>query len=280
MRKRLIAMVTAIAVLVLGAGVAFAENIYEVHIASTSKGKGSLAKPFPVKLNFGYTVGDTEGVRPTVIKQYRIAPEAHITYPKAFPTCTFAQADRAGSISPKCKKAIVGGGLVRNNAGAGTDRTQKLVCNLKLTLINISTGDPDDKPTLKQVKRQGGMAIRLDGDPPAPTDPTNGVGCTLSVHKALAAPFYKVKLNGLPSSELRFTVPNELTEPLPGVQNAVIEARSVVNKRVAKARVKGKMRNVGYYSKIACRKTGITRVVFVDDQGRKFTARKSVPVRC
>ena len=67
---------------------------------------------------------------------------------------------------------------------------------------------------------------------------------------------------------------------LPGVNNAVIEARSVVKKRVARARVRGKMRRVGYYSKIACRRTGVTRVQFVDEQGTRFTARKRVPGRC
>jgi hypothetical protein len=280
MRKRLIAAVTAVAVLGLGVGVAFAENIYEVHIAQTSKGKGSLAKPLPVKLNFGYTVGDTENLRPTVIRQYRIAPEGHVTYPKAFPSCTFDQANRRGSIDPACKKAVLGGGIVRNHAGPPSDRTLKTVCNLKLTLINISTGDPGDRPTLKQIKKQGGMAIRLDGDPPIPADPTTQVGCALSVHTALAAPFYRIRMNGLPSSELRFTVPVRLTEPLTGVQNSVIEARSVVKKRVARTKVKGKTRKVGYYSKVGCRKAGITRVQFVDDEGRKFTARKKVPGRC
>jgi hypothetical protein len=279
MRKRLIAAVTAVAVLGLGVGVAFAENIYNVHIASTSPGKGSLARPLPVKLNFGYTVGDTENLRPTVIKQYRIAPEGHVTYPKAFPTCTFVQANRQGSIDPACRKAIVGEGLVRNHAGPEGDRTVKTVCNLDLTLINISTGDPQDRPTLRQIKREGGMAIRLDGDPPAATDP-NKVGCALPVHTALAAPFYDIRLNGAPSSELRFTVPLRLREPLTGTQNAVIEARSVVDKRVARTRVRGKMRRVGYYSKIACRKTGITRVRFVDEENRVFTARKRVPGRC
>lgn len=280
MRKRLIAAVTTVAVLALGVGVAFAENIYEVHIAGTSKGRGSLAKPQPVKLNFGYTVGDTENLRPTVIKQYRIAPEAHITYPKAFPSCTFEQADQFPAIHRACRKAIVGSGLVRNHSGAVTDRTGKLPCNLRLTLINISTGDRSDRPTVRQIRRQGGMAIRLDGGPPLPADPTRDVGCSLDIHKALAAPFYRIRLNGLPSSELRFNVPDELTEPLTGVQNAVIEARSVVKKRVARARVRGKMRRVGYYSKIACRRTGITRVTFVDEEGRQFTARKRVPGRC
>jgi hypothetical protein len=279
MRKRLIAAVTAVAVLSLGVGVAFAENIYTVHIASTSKGRGTMAKPLPVKLNFGYTVGDTEGLRPTVIKQYRIAPEGHITFPKAFPTCTFAQADSPGpGPAAKCRNAIVGGGLVRNHAGPADDRTIKTPCNLKLTLINISTGS--DRATSRQIKKQGGMAIRLDGDPPLPADPTKDVGCPLNVHEALAAPFYRITLNGRPSSELRFTVPQELTEPLTNVFNSVIEARSVVNKRVARTRIKGETRRVGYYSKIACRKTGITRVTFVDEQGRQFTARRRVPGRC
>jgi hypothetical protein len=276
MRKRLIAAVTAVAVLGLGVGVAFAENIYNVHIASTSKGRGTMAKPLPVKLNFGYTVGDSENLRPTVIRQYRIAPEGHITFPKAFPSCTFAQANRAGSAHPACRKAIVGSGIVRNNFGAATDRTAKGVCNLKLTLINISSGS--NRATTRQIKKQGGMAIRLDGDPPV-TGPTT-LGCAISLHSALAAPFYRVTLNGAPSSELRFTVPDTLTEPAPGVQNSVIEARSIVNKRTARARVNGKMVRVGYYSKIACRKTGITRVTFVDDEGRSFTARKRVPGRC
>jgi hypothetical protein len=276
MRKRLIAAVTAVAVLGLGVGVAFAENVYNVHIASTSKGRGTMAKPLPVKLNFGYTVGDTENLRPTIIKQYRIAPEGHITFPKAFPSCTFAQANRGGSAHPACRKAIVGSGLVRNNFGAAADRTQKGICNLKLTLINISSGS--NRATTRQIKKQGGMAIRLDGDPPV-TGPTT-VGCSIPVHAALAAAFYRVRLNGAPSSELRFDVPDELTMPAPGVANSVIEARSIVNKRIARARVNGRMVRVGYYSKIACRKTGITRVTFVDEVGRKFTARKRVPGRC
>jgi hypothetical protein len=263
MRKRLIAALTGVAVLALG-GVAFAANVYTVHIASTSPaGKGTASKPLPVKLNFGYTVGDTEGLRPTVTKQYRIAAEGLITYPKLFPACKFSQA-QAPTLPSACKKAVVGSGLVKNNAGAATDRTQKLICNLKLTLVNISNAG-----------KNGGMAIRLDGDPPAAPPGSNAVGCTLPVHTAIKAPFFPVKVDGLKTSDLRFTVPQELQEPLAGVQNAVIEATSAVNRKTAKTKIKGVTRTVGFYSEIGCKgKDRTVRVDFIDTAGAKFTANK------
>jgi hypothetical protein len=266
MRKRLIAALTVVAVLSFG-GVAFAENIYEVHIAKSSpKGKGTPSKPLPVTLDFGYTVGDTEGLRPTVIEQYRIAPEGLITYPKLFKSCKFSQAS-APQVSSACKKAVVGSGLVRNEAGPGTDRSVKLVCNLKLTLYNIS-----------DAGKNGGMAIRLDGDPPPAAPGSKDVGCAISVHTAIKAPFFNVKLEGLKTSELRFTVPIQLQEPAPGVQNSVVEAISKVNKKTAKTKIKGKSRTVGFYSEIGCKgKDRTTRVTFVDTQARKFTANRKSP---
>ena len=266
MRKRLIAALTVVAVLSFG-GVAFAENIYEVHIANSSpKGKGTPAKPLPVKLGFGYTVGDTEGLRPTVIEQYRIAPEGLITYPKLFPSCKYSQAN-APQVARACKKALVGSGIVRNEAGPGTDRSVKLVCNLKLTLYNIS-----------DAGKNGGMAIRLDGDPPPAAPGSRDVGCAISVHTAIKAPFFNVKLEGLKTSELRFTVPIELQEPAPGVQNSVVEAISTVNKKTASTRIKGKKRTVGFYSEIGCKgRDRTTRVTFVDTQARSFTANRKSP---
>jgi hypothetical protein len=266
MRKRLIAALTTVAVLGFG-GVAFAENIYEVHIANSSpKGKGTPSKPLPVKLGFGYTVGDTQGLRPTVIEQYRIAPEGLVSYSKLFPSCTYSQT-KANPVARACRKAIVGSGLVRNNAGAGTDRTQKLVCNLKLTLYNLS-----------DAGRNGGMAIRLDGDPPAPPPDVRQPGCTLPVHESIKAPFFRVKLEGQRTSELRFSVPIQLQEPLPGVQNAVVEATSTVNRKTATTRIKGRRRTVGFYSEVGCKgRTRTTRVTFVDTQNRRFTANRKSP---
>jgi hypothetical protein len=263
MRKLSIGALTALAVLALG-GVAYATNVYNVHIATTSpKGKGTAAKPLPVKLGFGYTVSDDQGLRPTVIKQYRIGAEGLVTFPGAHRSCTFAQAS-ARTLPRACTRARLGGGIVRNNAGAATDRTQKLVCNLKLTLINISGAG-----------KNGAMAIRLDGDPPASSDPNSRQpGCAVSVHSAIRAPYTQVKIGGFRSSELRFTVPDNLAHPVPGIDNSVIEAVSTVNRKLASARIRGKRRQVGYYNEIGCRGKRTVRVRFVDEAGAVFTANR------
>ncbi len=152
-----------------------------------------------------------------------------------------------------------------NNAGGATDRTQKLVCNLKLALYNIS-----------DAGKNGGLAIRLDGDPPPAPPGSKTPGCTIGIHTAIKAPFFNVKLEGVKTSELRFTVPIQLQEPAPGVQNAVIETSSTVSKKTAKTKIKGQTRTVGYYSEVGCKGNNRTvRVQFVDQQGRKFTANKT-----
>src|SRR5919206_4094601 len=134
MRKSWIAALALVAVLAV-AGVAVAANTYQVHIASGGPGKGSMKKPAATFLNFGYKVGDTENMRPFVIKQYRIAAEGTRSYPKSRPTCTYAQATDPNVTDPKqltaCTKANVGSGTINNLAGAPTDRSQKLACNVK-----------------------------------------------------------------------------------------------------------------------------------------------------
>jgi hypothetical protein len=263
MRKLSIAVLAALAVLALG-GVAYATNVYNVHVASSSpKGKGTSAKPQPVKVNFGYTVTDDQGLRPTVIRQYRIASEGLVTFPGAHPTCTFAQA-AAQRLPRACNKAKVGGGLVRNNAGASGNRSEKLVCNLRLTLINVSGAG-----------RNGALAIRLDGDPPAPTDPNSRqLGCAIALHSAIRAPFTQVRLGGFRSSELRFEVPDNLAHPIPGIDNSVVEAVSRVDRKLARTRIRGVRRQVGYYNEIGCRGRRTVRVRFVDEAGELFTANR------
>src|SRR5918911_5738812 len=97
--------VAAVAAAVTVGGVAYAVNTYVVDIASGGPGNkaGSAAKPLPVFLKFGYEVGDTENLRPSVINQYFIAAEGIKYFPKARPTCTFSQADESPSYSSKCK---------------------------------------------------------------------------------------------------------------------------------------------------------------------------------
>jgi hypothetical protein len=278
MRKLLIAAL-ALAAVTAVAGVAIAANTYEVHLARGSQGVGTLEKPIPTKLDFGYRVGDTENLRPFVIREYRIAAEGTRYYPDARPTCTFAAATDPtvtdpAQLSSKCRAAKVGVGTIANLAGAPTDRSQKLACNVKLTLINISNGDPRYPKTVSQIRKRGGMAIRIDTDPP---------DCPISVHEALAAPFYDTKIEGIPTSELRFSVPDTLAHP-GGLDNSVVEVTSRIQKLTGKVTVKnGKpvaaaKRTVGFSSLVGRKGNKRTvRVTFVDESGAKSTATTTFP---
>src|SRR5918999_4956582 len=168
MRKLWMAAAGACVIALAVAGIAGAVNTYDVHLAnSKSASKGTTAKPVPASLRFGYRVGDTENMRPQVIREYRIAAEGLQSFPKARPTCTYDQATaNAPKHDPACNKAVVGSGTIANEAGAPNDRSQKLACNVKLTLINIRTGDPREPKTVNQIRKRGGMAIRIDTDPP------------------------------------------------------------------------------------------------------------------
>jgi hypothetical protein len=265
MRKIWIAgAVAAVAAAVTVGGVAYAVNTYVVDIASGGPGNkaGSAAKPLPVFLKFGYEVGDTENLRPSIIKKYFIAAEGIKYFAKARPTCTFSQADESPSYNSKCKKAIVGRGTIANAFGASADRTGKAACDVTLTLLNISNG-----PGV--TKKRGGMGIRIDTGPP---------DCNLEIHGALAAPIYDIKLDGVPSSELRFTVPDSLVHPVPGVDNSVIDVASKVLRVTGKAKVKGKTRTVGFASAVGRKgKQRTVRVTFVDETGHKATAFTKFP---
>jgi hypothetical protein len=275
MRKLWIGVLTLAAVIAV-AGVAVAANTYRVHIADAGPGKGSLKRPIPTKLDFGYLVGDTENMRPFVIREYRIAVEGTRSYPAARPDCPFedatANVSDPSQLSAACRRANVGGGIIKNLAGASNDRSQKLPCDLELNLINISSGDPRFPKTVRQIKKRGGIAIRIDGDPPA---------CPIPVHEALAAPFYDTKIQRIPTSELRFTVPDTLAHPGGSLDNAVIEVTSAIKKLTGKVPVRGGLpqaaakRRVGFYSLVGRKgKTRTVRVTFIDESGAKSTAIK------
>ena len=275
MRKLWIAALALAAVMAV-AGVAVAANTYTVHLGKSSAGKGTRAKPIPTKLDFGYKVGDTENMRPFVIRDYRIAAEGTFAFPKSRPRCTYDAATDPNVLDPSqlsaaCRKANVGSGTINNLAGAPNDRTQKLPCNVKLTLINISTGDPRYPKTVSQIRKRGGIAIRIDADPP---------DCPIPVHEALAAPFYDTKVEGIPTTELRFTVPNTLAHP-GGLDNSVVLVTSHIKKVTGLVAVRNGVpkaaakRRVGFYSLVGRKgRTRTVRVVFIDESGAKKTAIK------
>jgi hypothetical protein len=267
MRKLSIAAVTAIAALVL-ASVALAANVYTVDGSTKPGGKGSKSKPIPIQLGFDFQVeSDDPTQRGTPIETYAIGSEGLVTYPKVMPTCTFSQANRDGSVSPKCKKARVGGGLVQNVVGPAASPTVKIFCNLDLNLYNISG-----------LGKNGGMAIRIDGDPKDPplSDPNDKtINCPTPIHGAIKAKFVKTKIGGLPASDLRFTVPPELLHPS-GLDTTVRNTISKILKKTGKVKIGGKKRKVGFYSKIGCKGGKRTiQATFTDEQGDVFKATKN-----
>ena len=265
MRKLSIAAMTAIAALVF-ATVAFATNTYTVGGSSKPAGKGSKSSPIPIQLKFNFGVGNSNAAqRGSPIKTYAIGSEGLITYPKLFPTCTFSQAN-GETVASACKKAKVGGGLVQALVGAANDLSLEntLYCNLKLNLYNISGAG-----------KLGGMAIRLDTDPPPPTDPNSrSIGCPTPLHQSIKAKFVKVKISGVAASELRFTVPSEVLHPV-NLDTVVRNNESTINKRVAKKKVNG--HKVGFYTKIGCKGPKRTiKATFTSEDGVKKSATKEV----
>jgi hypothetical protein len=259
MRRSIFALVTAVAVLAAG-GVAYAANVYSVTGSAKPAGKGSAKKPVPKTLKFGLSVKDSNAAnRGTPIKTFAIGAEGLLTYPEAFPTCTFSQAN-AGTVSSKCKNAKVGSGLVQNTVGPGSDQTVKLFCNLKLGLYNISGSG-----------KNGGLAIRLDGDPPAPTsESSKTIGCPTPIHLSIRSAYKSVKIGGVTSDELRFTVPPELLHPS-GLDNTVRNVAATISKK-AKKTIAGKKRTVGFYSGVGCKgKTRDIRATFTAEDGAKGT---------
>jgi hypothetical protein len=259
MRKSIFALVTAVAVLAAG-GVAYAANVYSVTGNATPSGKGTAKKPVPKTLNFGLGVKDSNPAnRGTPIKTFAIGAEGLVTYPEAFPTCTFSQAN-SGTVSSKCKKAKVGSGLVQNIVGPGSNQTVKLFCNLKLGLYNISGSG-----------KNGGLAIRLDGDPPSPTsESSKAIGCPTPIHLAIKASYKATKIGGVTSDELRFTVPPDLLHPS-GLDNTVRNVTAKIAK-TAKKKISGKSRKVGFYSGVGCKgKTRDIRATFTAEDGVKGT---------
>jgi hypothetical protein len=265
MRKLLIAVVAVAAVLAV-VSVAVAANVYKVHLGSTTaKGKGSKAKPIPTGLKFGFKVEESDSTkRATVIETYAIGSEGLVTNPKLFPKCNFTELDDPAGVPAKCDKALVGNGLVKNAAGPSTNQSLAVSspCNLQLRLYN--DGD--------------GMTLRLDsnGAPIPESMESDEVGCALPIATAINGKFVKRKIGGVTSSDLVFSVPQNLKHPLAGTDNSVRRSDNLIN--LVKRKVGGKKR--GFYEKIGC-KGGkrLVRATFITEAtatqpAQKFTAKK------
>jgi hypothetical protein len=247
------------------AGSALAANRYEVsRMDVVPAAGGSPARPLPVRSHFTLGVDEQDpSKRPASIKTYVIGTEGVLAFPKPFPSCSVAQAKRRRGPARACAAAQVGGGQVRAAAGLKEDdrMSESFACNLRLRLYNTGRG----------------VALRLDTDPPEPPSFTSKrLGCTASLHTAIAGRFDRVTIGGRASVDLRFTLPPSLLSPLPGWEGALQVVDVKLDARSARTRVAGQSRSVGFFSAIGC-KGGerTTRAAFIDGDGTRAEATRT-----
>jgi hypothetical protein len=278
MRKLLIPVLAALAAIAV-AGIAYAANVYTVDGDTKPHGKGSAAKPLPVSLDFDYTVADSDPAnRGIPVKQYRIGAEGLVTYPEVFPSCSGgasgANAQDPATAAKACKKARVGGGIIKALVGARNNPTSSANCVLNLNLYNLKPGNYGDAG---KIGKNGGLAIRIDGDPPPPPsiDDQYKGQCLAAQHASILAQYKTVKIKGVTSDELQFTVPPELLHPAQGLDVTVRQVASAIKKVTAKKKINGKTRTVGFYSAVGCKggKRSI-QVTFVSETGQKSPVTK------
>lgn len=277
MRKLLIPALAVVAALAL-AGLAYAANLYTVDGSTKPGGKGTPAKPLAVSLNFSYGVRDENPAnRGTPVEKYFIGAEGLVTYPEAFPTCSGAS-DGANNEDPAkvkraCKKARVGGGIIKAYAGAPSIPTQKLNCVLDLNLYNLKPGRYNTNAgPVNITKKHGGLAIRIDAvqaSIPDLGDQYKGK-CAAAQHEAILAPYAPVKIKGLPADELQFTVPQSLLHVGGVLDTAVQDVTSEIARKTAKKKIKGVQRTIGFYSSVGCKggKRSI-QVTFISETGQR-----------
>jgi hypothetical protein len=284
MRKFAIAAMAALVALSV-AGLAYAANVYTVDGGTSPRGKGSAAKPLPVSLSFDYTVADENpAFRGTPVEKYFIGAEGLVTYPEEFPNCPYSTASGGGanaqdaSVAKKaCKKARVGGGIIKAYAGPSQDQTTKLNCVLELNLYNLKPGNYGIRG--KVSKKHGALGIRIDAvqaSIPSLEDKYKGK-CATAQNEAILAPYKPVKIKGVTSDELQFTVPQSLLHPS-GLDTVVQFVESAVQKKTAMKRINGKNRKVGFYSAVGCKggKRSI-QVTFISESGQRTPKTKDKP---
>ena len=255
MKKAAIA-VTAMFVVALCA-VAYAQtqqNTYTVTGSVSPSRAGSSAKPVPVGIKFGYTVGEASGLRPSPVKRYSIRFDGARVNTNAFPKCSASQLESRGPSACPSGSAV-GSGFITNATGAKSNPADKsIACNASLTVYNSGNNR---------------AAIYVAGSPQQ-TDPRKR--CAIE----LAAPIPAKYVRRGSAIALEFDVPPSLLHPLPTLDNAVTGVSSTI-KRLTRKR-NGK--TVGYYEAVGgCKagKRGIS-VVFTPETGAPSTTKTTA--RC
>ncbi len=271
MRKFAIAAALAVTASLGITAAAQAANTYRVSLARvTPVNAGTPSNPKPARIGFGYQVGSTDGTRPAVTTDYIIGFGAGIrathnvrdarTGRKIWPQCP----QRLASTNSCPSATKLGSGVVNNLAGSATNPNDKIPCRLNL---NVFIGDgrlfPPSQNDGKRVDAD--LWLGLKSVPGA---------CPLTVDAALPAAL--VRYRG--GTALAFHVPRvPFQQPLPGVENSVVEVTSSVfksktgvNTRVGRRIVR---RTRGFFETIGCaRRNHRVEVQFTNTTGQTSTA--------
>jgi hypothetical protein len=255
--------VVALASFLVVAGAALAANRYSVgRVAISPPGDGSAARPLPVRVLFGLTAGEeNRALRAAPVRSYSLVAEGVVAATRQFARCSLRQVSRRRGVPRGCAKAQVGSGLARGAAGLVEDRTLEgsVACNLRLRLYNIG----------------GGMALRLDGEPPVPPKlGSKRLGCPVPVHLAIRVRTVATRIDGVRSTELRFTLPDLLLHPLDGWEASLRIVGIDIERKVAA----GEGRRPGFLSEVGCSgRERTVRVAFVELEGGRSEATRTTP---
>jgi len=208
----------------------------------------------PVQLKFNYTVGEASGNRPALVQSYDINFGGITVNTNGFKGCTAAtiEADQSDANCPS--GSLMGTGNVENITGATSKETDKsLTCHLDLKVYN---------------SRNNHAALYLHG---ASTNPKGS--CPLAIDRGIDAKFVK-RSNG--STSLVFSVIEGLLHPIAGFDNAVVQVKSTISKRVAT--IRGKKH--GFFESVGGCKAGKRTVSVTFTQVDGVKAKKSTKATC
>jgi hypothetical protein len=259
--RKVVMSVVAVAVLALAA-VAYAQtqqNTYKVQGSVTPAGKpGTKSKPVTAGVKFSYQVGESNGLQPSAIDQYKISLYGvRAVNGDKFAKCTPDQITSSGTQNgtTSCPSgALVGTGTIDNFVYADSDPSGKnggFPCAKKLNIYNSGKGKG---------------ALFVYGDPAQ----CGGVG-------ALPAfPISYVKGDG-GGTALQFTVPKTVLHPIAGLSVAVRSVSSTIKKlSVTKSGKK-----YGYYESVKCSgKTRPIKVTFHTEAGQSTSTSASPTPKC
>jgi len=207
MKKTTLAAIAAALIVAASALAAGQVNTYNVSAKTSPTTAGTAKKPVPISLTFDYTVGETNNLRPAVVRQYSIQFNGVKVTTKGFKTCSATQINNAQGDSVCPTAAKVGAGTIQNTVGPTSDPTQQPAkCSLSLTLYNAA----NNHATLYIGASRGAT-------------PQTCAGAT--IHNAIDATYIRNRAG----TSLNFVVPPSLLHPVPGIDNAVTFVQSKIN---------------------------------------------------